>query len=250
MIQAIIIDDEQHCIDRLDYLFSTFSRKTIQVTGAFQTVESGIQGIEDLKPDLVFLDIQIGGRTAFDLLDQFPEIRFEIIFTTAFDQYAIRAFKFSAVDYLLKPIDRDDLFSALDRVREKVSQSDRAMRFDVLFDHYRKTNIHSHRIAISTIDGFYFIQTDEIIRFQADINYTHFFLMDKQKLTVAKPLKEFEELLVDYQFYRVHNSHLVNLAFVKKYIKGKGGYLVMSDNSEIEVSTRRKEGFLKRLTEI
>ena len=250
MIKAIIIDDEQHCIDRLNYLLTTFSGKAIQVKGAFQTFESGLQGIGELKPDLVFLDIQIADRTAFDLLDQLPDIEFEIVFTTAFDQYAIRAFKFSAVDYLLKPIDRDDLFSALDRVREKVSQADRAKQFDVLFDHYRQTNSHSHRIAISTIDGFSFIQTDEIIRCQADINYTHFFLRDKHKLTVAKPLKEFEELLRDYQFYRVHNSHLVNLSFVKKYVKGKGGYLIMSDNSEIEVSTRRKEGFLKRLMEI
>ncbi len=250
MIQAIIIDDEQHCIDRLDYLLSTYAGRLIQVAGAYMTVEKGVQAIHSLKPDLVFLDIEVGRDTAFDLLAAFGRIDFEVIFTTAYEQYAVKAFRFSALDYLLKPIDRDELLASLDRLQERVSQQDRAEKFDVLFDNLRKQPGTSRRITIPTVNGFHFITTDEIVRCQADINYTHLFLKNNQKITVAKPLKDFEEMLGEYRFYRIHNSHLINLDYISSYVKGKGGYVIMKDQTEIEVSTRKKEGFLKTLKQI
>lgn len=250
MIQAIIIDDEQHCIDRLDYLLSTYAGGLIQVAGAYMTVEKGVQAINSLKPDLVFLDIEVGRDTAFDLLAAFGRIDFEVIFTTAYEQYAVKAFRFSALDYLLKPIDRDELLASLDRLQERVSQQDRAEKFDVLFDNLKKQAGTSRRITIPTVNGFHFITTDEIVRCQADINYTHLFLKNNQKITVAKPLKDFEEMLGEYRFYRIHNSHLINLDYISSYVKGKGGYVIMKDQTEIEVSTRKKEGFLKTLKQI
>lgn len=250
MIQAIIIDDEQHCLDRLDYLLTTYAGRTVQVMGTYITLEEGATAIRTLHPDLVFLDIQIGDNTAFDLLGSFREIDFEVIFTTAYEQYAVKAFRFSAIDYLLKPIERDELLVALENLKKRISQADRAGKFDVLFENLKKQQASSRRITIPTINGFHFLSTDDIVRCQADVNYTHLFLINKQKITVAKPLKDFEELLGDYCFYRVHNSHLVNLRFVSSYVKGKGGYLIMQDHAEIEVSTRKKEGFIKRLREI
>ncbi|MBV9960933.1 MAG: response regulator transcription factor [Parafilimonas sp.] len=248
MIRAIIIDDEQHCIDRLLKLVETYSRGNIELLGAFHSVEEGLKAINQLKPQLVFLDVEINDKTGFDLLQQLSEINFEVIFTTAYDKYAVKAFKFSAIDYLLKPVDADDLNSAIIKITEKFSQKDITQKFDALFHNLKNIQSASKKICVPVLSGFVFIQTSDIIRCQSEINYTTLFLKDKQKLLVAKTLKEFEEMLSDYNFYRVHNSHLVNLAYIKSYNKGKGGSVTMDDGSEIEVSTRRKDEFLKKLT--
>lgn len=250
MIRAIIIDDEQHCIDRLEYLLSTYAGRLVQLVGTYVTVGDGVHAITMHKPDLVFLDIQVGNATAFDLLKALTRIKFEVVFTTAYDQYAVKAFRFSAFDYLLKPIDRDDLLASISRLLERVSEQDRASRYDVLFENLKNQQGSSRRITIPTLNGFHIITTGEIIRCQADINYTHLFLKNNQKITVAKPLKDFEEILGDHGFYRIHNSHLINLTFISSYVRGKGGYVVMEDHTEIEVATRRKEGFLKMLKQL
>jgi two-component system LytT family response regulator len=248
MIKAIIIDDEQHCIDRLTMLLSGNSSNMVELLASVQSVEEGLTAIKTYKPQLVFLDIEIGDKTGFDLLKQLPEINFEVIFTTAYDKYAVQAFKFSALDYLLKPIDTDELQAALKKLNDKVSQKDIAGKFDALFHNLKNIQSASKKICVPVLSGLVFIQTDDIIRCESNVNYTTLFLKDKQKLLVAKTLKEFEEMLTEYNFYRVHNSHLLNLAYIKMYNKGKGGTVTMNDGSEIEVSTRRKDDFLKRLT--
>lgn len=248
MIKAIIIDDEQHCIDRLTMLLSGNSSNMVELLASVQSVEEGLTAIKTYKPQLVFLDIEIGNKTGFDLLKQLPEINFEVIFTTAYDKYAVQAFKFSALDYLLKPIDTDELQAALKKLNDKVSQKDIAGKFDALFHNLKNIQSASKKICVPVLSGLVFIQTDDIIRCESNVNYTTLFLKDKQKLLVAKTLKEFEEMLTEYNFYRVHNSHLLNLAYIKMYNKGKGGTVTMNDGSEIEVSTRRKDDFLKRLT--
>ncbi len=248
MIKAIIIDDEQHCIDRLMMLLSRNSGNMVELLASVQSVEEGLTAIKTYKPQLVFLDIEIGNKTGFDLLKQLPEINFEVIFTTAYDKYAVQAFKFSALDYLLKPIDTDELQAALKKLNDKVSQKDIAGKFDALFHNLKNIQSASKKICVPVLSGLVFIQTDDIIRCESNVNYTTLFLKDKQKLLVAKTLKEFEEMLTEYNFYRVHNSHLLNLAYIKMYNKGKGGTVTMNDGSEIEVSTRRKDDFLKRLT--
>lgn len=246
MLKAIIIDDEIHCIHRLTELLKHYCSNNVQLLDSFSSVKEGITGILELHPDVVFLDVQMNDKTGFDLLNEIRDINFEVIFTTAYEKYAVQAFKFSAVDYLLKPVDADDLVAAVNKVNKKISSNEISQKINTLF-HNLKNN-QPKRISIATVDGISFVEINDIIRCQSQINYTMIFLKDKQKITVAKTLKEFEELLSDYNFYRVHNSHLVNLDYIKKYHKGKGGTISMIDHSEIEVSSRRKEGLLQRLS--
>ncbi|MBL0054380.1 MAG: response regulator transcription factor [Bacteroidetes bacterium] len=247
MIRAIIIDDEQHCINRLSGLLIEHCKDSIHLMDVFASVEKGIIGIKKLQPDLIFLDVMIKDKTGFDLLKELDEINFAIIFTTAFEKFALQAIKFSAIDYLLKPIDESDLKLSVEKLKHKLTKVDTSAKLDVLFNNMQST---SKRICVPDINGLFFLNVSDIIRCQSDVNYTHIYLKDKQKLTVAKTLKEFEEMLVEYNFFRVHNSNLINLSHIKNYVKGKGGYVVMIDGAEIEVSTRRKDDFLKRLMEM
>lgn len=248
MIRAIIIDDEQHCIDRLENLITNNFDDALELKGSFQFVEEGVAAIKKLKPQLVFLDVEIKDKTGFDLLKQIAEINFEVIFTTAYDKYAVQAFKFSALDYLLKPVDVDDLRNAIKKLNERISQKELAQKFDTLFYNLKNVEGNSKRICVPHTNGLVFLQVNDILRCESEINYTKIFLKNKQKLIVAKTLKEFEEMLTGYNFFRIHNSHLINLNCIKTYNKGKGGSVTMEDGSEIEVSTRRKDEFLKRLT--
>lgn len=247
MTKAIIIDDEQHCIDRLEKLLKNYCRDSIELCGSFQSVEDALKMVNAVKPNLVFLDVEIKDKTGFDFLKQLPEINFEVIFTTAYDKYAVQAFKFSAIDYLLKPVDADELQASVKKLNEKFSQKELAQKFDTLFYNLKNIQSSSKRICVPVITGFVFLNVDDIIRCESNINYTTLFLKDKQKLLVAKTLKEFEELLKEYNFYRVHNSHLINLGYIKSYNKGKGGTITMLDGTEVEVSTRRKDDFLKKI---
>ncbi|HVX25302.1 MAG TPA: LytTR family DNA-binding domain-containing protein [Parafilimonas sp.] len=247
MTKAIIVDDEQHCIDRLGNLLKNYCGDSIELCGSFHSVEEGLKAVNSVKPNLVFLDVEIKDKTGFDFLKHLPEINFEVIFTTAYDKYAVQAFKFSAIDYLLKPIDAEDLQAAVKKLNEKISQKDLAHKFDTLFYNLKNIQNPSKRICVPVLTGFVFIQIDDIIRCESNVNYTTLFLKDKQKLLVAKTLKEFEELLKEYNFYRIHNSHLINLACIKTYHKGKGGTVTMLDGTEVEVSTRRKDEFLKKI---
>jgi two-component system, LytTR family, response regulator len=250
MLKAIIIEDEQHCIDRLHGLLTETASSSIHLLNSCQTVEDGLKAVKKLQPDVVFLDVQINERTGFDLLMELKEINFEVIFTTAYERYAVQAFKFSAVDYLLKPVDINDLKEAIKRLNDKISKKEIVGKLDVLLHNLKDIQGASKKISVPTINGFSFLAINDIIRCQSDVNYTTIYLKENQKLTVAKTLKEFEELLTEYSFYRIHNSHLINLAYIKSYNKGKGGYVSMIDNTEVEVSTRRKEDFLKRLAEV
>lgn len=245
MIKAIIIDDEQHCIDRLEALLKPYSN-TIIVIGSYLTVDAGVQGIEGLCPDVVFLDVQIHERTGFDVLKTVKQLNFEVIFTTAFEMYAVQAFKFSAIDYLLKPIDADDFKLAIDKLSQKIESKDFSKKVKVLLDNIAKNDVQK-KITIPTLDGLEFLEVANIIRCEADINYTIIHTKDGRKIMVAKTLKSFEALLTDCNFFRIHNSHLINLNHLVKYTKGKGGYVTLIDHSTIEVSVRRKDDFLKAI---
>ncbi|MGN6195654.1 MAG: LytR/AlgR family response regulator transcription factor [Ginsengibacter sp.] len=246
MLKAIIVDDETHCIHRLSEMLKDYCANNVELLDSFSSVDEGIAGILKLKPDVVFLDVQMNDKTGFDLLNEIPDINFEVIFTTAYEKYAVQAFKFSAVDYILKPVDAQDVVAAVNKVNKKISGNEISQKINTLF--HNLNNNQAKRISIPTADGITFLEINDIVRCQSQINYTVIFLKDKQKITVAKTLKEFEELLSDYNFYRVHNSHLVNLSCIKKYHRGKGGTISMIDHSEIEVSSRRKEGLLERLS--
>lgn len=252
MIKAVIIDDEQHCVDRLKRLIAEHCSETIKPTGSFNTVEQGIKGIKLLQPELLFLDVQIQDKTGFDLLQRIPEKNFEIIFTTAYEKYALQAFRFSAVDYLLKPVDPADLVHAVSKLSNKRHPNEVALKVQNLLENIEQLKQYTppKKIMVPTISGFELLPVIDIVRCQSDINYTTIFIKDRPKLVVAKTLKEFEEMLEEYNFFRVHNSHLINLAYVKSYRKGKGGSVTMMDGLEIEVSTRRKDDFLQKMAQL
>lgn len=245
MIRAIIIDDEQHCINWLKELVKT-STTCIDVVASYTSVDTALKELQHLDIDVVFLDILFEEKTGFDFLKDLANNQMEVIFTTAHAQFAITALKLSAIDYLLKPIDKEDFAAAVKKLQDRMSKKEIAQKLEVLFNNLQKQDVHK-KISLPTADGYTFVEVQNIIHCQADINYTHLFLQGNQKLTVSKSLKYFEELLSNCNFFRIHNSHLINLSYVRKYTKGKGGYVTMADNSQLEVSTRRKESFLKYL---
>jgi two-component system LytT family response regulator len=247
MINAIIIDDEAHCTRRLERILKERLSESLRLAGSFSTVKEGLAAIASLRPELVFLDVQIHDQTGFELLGQVKELSFDVIFTTAYEKYALKAFKFSAVDYLLKPVDPEELAGAVARVTEKAAHREVTRRLETLFHNLKRVPGTSPRISIPTLDGLIFLDAADIIRCQSSVNYTILYLKDGQKITVSRTLKEFEDLLSEHDFFRVHHSHLINLGYIKRYHKGKGGSLTMTDGTEVEVSTRRKAEFLKRL---
>ncbi len=245
MIKAIIVDDEQHCINALLKLVEPISN-TIKITNTFNSVDEALLKVQEISPDLVFLDVQINDKTGFDFLEELETIPFEVIFTTAHEKYAVQAFKFSAVDYLLKPIDEDDFTQAISKLNLKIEAKDFSKKVKSLLSNVNK-NDGQKRITIPTSEGLEFLDVADIIRCESDVNYTTIYTNDKRSLVVSKTLKWFETLLQNAGFFRIHNSHLINLSYIKKYTKGKGGYVTLSDDSNIEVSTRKKEGFIKAL---
>jgi len=250
MINAIIIDDEPHCIRQLASMLGEKFKGDIEVLDCFHNLESALNGIHKLHPDLVFLDVRLHDKTGFDLLQSLDSIDFNLIFITAHDKYAIEAFKFSAIDYLLKPINKNDLSRAIGKLKEKLSVENDARKFEALFHNLRNTQAANKRICVSVADKLIVIQVSDIIRCESSRNYTNIYLKDGSKILASKTLKEFEVILEEYDFYRVHNSDLINLAHVKSYNKGSGGSVTMSDNISVEVSFRRKDEFLKKLVKM
>ncbi|MDT7827558.1 LytTR family DNA-binding domain-containing protein [Pricia sp. S334] len=247
MLRAILVEDERHCQDRLRHLLRRHEDFLVLECTA-STVEDAKVAILLHRPEVVFLDVQLRGRTGFELLKEIPNISFEVIFTTAFDRYAVEAFRFSALDYLLKPIAEEDLIAALEKLKKKISQQEICKKLEVLFQNLEENRTGDfQKIAVPTVDGLSMISIDDILRFQSDSNYTHLFLIGGKRLTVAKTLKYFVTLLEKHHFYRTHHSHLINLIYVDKYQKGKGGLVLMTDGSHVEIAVRRKEEFLKRL---
>ena len=244
-INAIIVDDEPFCCEALATLLDKYC-PGIQVLAECNSGKEALVAIQEHKPQLIFLDIEMPQMNGFDLLEKIKDINFEIIFTTSFDQYAIQAIRFSALDYLLKPIDREELLKAVKRVESRLHHSV-SQQLEVLFQKIKNVNHSIQRIALPTMEGLQLIALDTIISCASDSNYTAFHLKEKKKIVVSRTLKEVEEMLEEFSFLRVHNSYIVNLNEISKYMKGDGGYLTMSDGSVIVVSRSRKEILIKRL---
>ena len=245
MIKAIIIDDEIHCRKTLGMLLNEYC-PGVQVTEQCEDAESGLGAIQRHKPHLVFLDIEMPNMNGFEMLEKLPQINFEIIFTTSYDQYAIKAIRFSALDYLLKPVDPEELQRAVQKVAERLEHP-LPQQLEILLQKLHQPASNIQKIALPTMEGLQMIAVNSIISCASDSNYTVFFLKNKQKLIVSRPLKETEEMLEEYSFLRVHNSYLVSLNEIDKYVKGEGGYLVMTDGSTIDVSRSKKETLLNKL---
>lgn len=247
MIKAIIVDDELGARESLLKMVEK-NCKNIEIVAKADSMLSAYEAIIKYSPDLVFLDIEMPNGNAFDLLEKFDKINFDIIFTTAYDHYAIKGIKYSALDYLLKPIDQEELIQAVHRFEEKSGQKNSLdKQFKTLLSNIRPEN-KLKKVGIPDGDGLIFINLSDIIRCDSDGNYTFFILITGKKIIASRTLGEYEQMFVDDNFFRVHRSHLINLQHVKKYIKGEGGYAVMSDNSQVEVSRRNKMDFLEKLS--
>lgn len=242
-LKTIIVDDEKDAVDFISSIICEYCPSLNVVARAYD-VDEGVEKISEIKPDLVFLDVEMPHGTGFDLLSHFPEKTFDVIFITAFNHYAIRAIKYSAVDYILKPVNITEFIEAVNKVlfkkEEKSGSSNENIK--VLIENLKTTQ--PSRLAIPTNDGMEYLNPREIIRIEADRSYSWFHVTGGRKILVSKHLKEFQDLLGDRYFFRSHNSHLINLRFVKKFIRKEGGYIEMADGSEIPVSRNKKDLFL------
>ena len=245
MIRALIVDDEPYCGEVLTTLLQKYCPDVQVLATCFSGAEA-LKAIGEQQPDLVFLDVEMPRMNGFEMLEQLPAVNFHLIFTTSYDQYALKAIRFSAIDYLLKPIDREELQKAVQKVGQHV-QRPMTQQLEILLQKMAHPSPAINKLALPTMEGLQMVTIDSIINCESDGNYTIVLLKNKQKLVVSRTLKDIEGLLDEHPFARVHHSYLVNLNEIEKYVKGEGGYLVMSNGSTIDVSRSKKESLLKRL---
>jgi two-component system LytT family response regulator len=244
MLTAIIIDDETSSRNALRQKLSNYCRD-VTVIAECENGEQGSETIEENKPDIVFLDVEMPRMNGFTMLQQLKNKNFEVIFITAYDHYAIKAIKFSALDYLLKPVEVADLKTAVEKVTQKRIMHAGNNRVELLLQNLLDEKKEHQRLAISSMEGLQFVPTNDIIYLEANSNYTSFFLTGNRKITATKTLKDFEELLPATIFIRIHHSYLINKNGVEKYIRGDGGQVLMKNGVLLDVARRKKEEFMK-----
>ncbi len=252
-MKALIIDDEKHCIEALQTLIEKYCQD-VEVVNTCKDGQCGLTAIQKYNPDLIFLDIAMPRMNGFDMLNQLNEINFEIIFTTAHDNYAIKAFKVSAIDYLLKPIDRKELVNAVSLVKEKLflksqhpSPSNNKQQLNILLENLLAENQAFPNIAIPTMEGLEIIKTEQILYVLGEGNYSQIHIQARPPMLISKTIKYIEERVDINRFFRIHNSCLVNLNEITKYIKGAGGQVEMSDGKRLNVARTKKEELVKLL---
>jgi two-component system LytT family response regulator len=247
MIKTVIVDDESDAVNFITSIIQEYC-PNLKIIGTANSAKEGIHVIREKQPDLVFLDVEMPHGTGFDLLAQFPQKMFDVIFITAFNQYAIKAIKFSALDYILKPINISEFLAAVAKVLDKKVVINSNNSFNDLLENLK--TILPAKLAIPTAEGMEYLNTKEIIRLEADRNYCWFHLLDGKKHLVCRNLKEYQELLSDNHFFRPHNSHLINLEKVKKYVRQEGGFIEMIDGSQIPVSRTKRDLFLVQMAKL
>jgi two-component system LytT family response regulator len=244
MINSIIVDDEQHCLETLQWQLEKYT-PSVNVLHTFNKPTEALEYVKNNPINLIFLDIEMPVLNGFEFLNKLENVQFDIIFTTAYDEFAVKAFKASAIDYLLKPIDKEDLVNAIKKVEFKKSQFISSPQLEILSNAYQPNNSIRDKIAVPTQEGLHFIKIKDISCCISDSNYTYIHLTNQTSILVSKTLKEIESVLSDQGFLRIHNSNLINLEQIKKYVRGDGGYVVMEDNKELSVSRSRKDTLLK-----
>ena len=244
-IKAILIDDELNSLQNLQQKLEGFC-PDVDIVAVSQKPEAGIVLIKQHQPDVVFLDIEMPRMSGFRMLEELGEYDFDIIFTTAYNHYSIDAIRISAFDYLVKPIGIEDLQNAVERLRKSLNKHTKE-KLDILKQSFGDAKSQDDKIAISTADGIEFIPIKNIIHIESRSNYSKIYLTDNKSMTVTKILKDFEEMLTPYNFYRVHNSHVINLNYIHKYIRSQGGQVQLQDGSLIDISRRKKDEFLKMI---
>lgn len=247
MIQTVIIDDERNNIENLEGLLQQYCTQ-VHILGVATNADDGIVLIKNLQPKLVFLDIQMPEKTGFEMLKELQEYSFEIILITAYDQYGIQAIKFSAVDYLLKPVNIEELKAAVlkaeRRIKDKMQNRELENLLQLIKNREQKS---THKLALPTLKETRFVNPGEIIRAESSNAYTSFFLSSGEKIVVSKPIYEYEELLADFGFLRCHQSHLVNREYIKSWVKEDGGYLILENGNEIPISRSKKDNVTQAL---
>jgi len=244
MLKAIIVDDEPYCCETIATLLE--ESRDVEIVSVCHNAADALVAIRKYSPDIVFLDVEMPKMNGFEMLEQLPQVNFEIIFTTSYDQYALKAIRFSAIDYLLKPVDEEELRTAIQKVIQR-SQKPITQQLEILLQKIHQPSTPINKIAMPTMEGLQMIPVDSIISCASDSNYTILQLKNSKKLIVSRTLKEIEELLEEHSFLRVHRCYLANMNEVEKYVKGEGGYLVMSDGTTIDVARNKKEVLLKKL---
>ena len=248
-LKAVLVEDEFHSRQTLRNLIEEYCPE-LEILGEASSAEEAIFLLQTSKPDLVLMDIELGDGTAFDVLKTLADSKFQIIFTTAHEHYALKAIKFNALDYLLKPIDVDELQEAISKVTIEVKVEPANRNLEYLIANLNIKNEESRIITLSTSESYVYVQVGDIIRCEAQGAYTRFYIRQKTPLLVSKTLKEYEHLLQDHAFIRVHQSHLISLHEVDQYIKSDGGYIVLRDGSKIGVSRGRREAFLSAMEDM
>ena len=247
-MKAILVDDEKNALEMLEWMIQK-NCPEVEIVAMCDSPLEGLEKIKTLKPDLIFLDIEMPQLNGFDLLDRLGSHESDVIFTTAYNQFAIKAFKACALDYLLKPIDPEDLKSAVQKAKNKKSKVS-TEQLNILLSYMKPEKPKSKRIALTTTDHLIFIDTDKIIYCESDSNYTIVFLSNGEKVIVSKTLKDVEEILDGSDFFRIHASYLINMKHVTKFTRGDGGYVVMSNNQHITVSRKKKDEFFEMFSKI
>ncbi len=246
VIKALIVEDEIKSLNNLKNLLASHCPE-VEVIADALNIEEALELFDEpgFKPDVAFLDINLPDGLIFQLLDELKPIDFEVIFITAFNEHAIRACQYSSIGYIMKPINPDELLQAVSRIRvqggEKIEE-----RID-LFNKSLSNPNSFEKMSISAIDGIYFVNIKDIVRFEAEDNYTHIYFTNGERITASKTIKAYEDMLQMLNFYRVHKRHVINLNYLRKFIKGDGGYLVMDDGKKIEVSRRRRPAFMEQM---
>lgn len=249
MIKAVLIDDDSNLREGMKAMVNLYAPE-ILIAGEAESVKTGIELIEKVSPDIIFLDILMNDGSGFDVLEQlktkFGTITSHVVFITAHEKFAIKAFRFSALDFILKPVDPDELQSVIKKIKNVIHQNNNHHNIELLLDNIRKKPDGFKKIALSTSAGIHLFEIKDIIRCESEDNYTKFFIKYHKPIMISRTLKEYEDLLEDQGFERIHQSHLINLNELKSYIKKDGGFVIMSDDSQLPVSQRKKE----RLQEI
>lgn len=240
MITAVIIDDEALARESLLSMLKLFC-PSIEVVGQAHDVKSGVKLINDVRPDVAFLDVQMPDGSGFDLLMKFDSISFKFVFITAYQEYAIKAFKFSAIDYILKPVDPTDLINAIEKLSETIREEDTNHKFKTFLDNIKTNKNNPQKILLKTLDALVVADVNSIVRCESQSNYTIFYFTDRPKIMVSKTLKDFDDMLSDSGFFRVHQSHLVNLNFVKKYNRFPESHVVLNNDEHIPVAVRKRD---------
>jgi two-component system LytT family response regulator len=246
MTKAVLIDDEKNALEMLEWQLHTYCPQ-IEIAAICINADKGISAIEEHRPQLVFLDIEMPKKNGFEVVQSFPNPLFDIIFTTAYNQFALKAFRFAALDYLLKPIDADDLVAAVARFEKKMSYHNFKEQLNILVQQYNKPDLLPEKISFATHEAIHFINPLGIVYCESSSNYTIIYFADKGKLVVSKTLKEVEEMLIPYHFFRIHHSYIINLRQVNRYVKADGGSIEMTGGIQLTVSRQRKEELMQAL---